>query len=56
MKVRITVTVDINPWVWAFEYGLPADDKPAIREDVRTHLTEGVSEHLRALELGEVVR
>ena len=43
MKVRVTVTLDVDPVKWAWEYGLanvecgdtPAEQRNDVREDVK---------------------
>lgn len=37
MKIRITVTLDINPDAWESNYGINRDE---LREDVRSHYAE----------------
>jgi hypothetical protein len=39
MKIRISFTVDIDPEVWALEYGL---DPSEVRADVQTYIAESV--------------
>lgn len=36
MRVRLTVTVEVDPAEWAAEYGTDSSAK-AVREDVRTY-------------------
>jgi hypothetical protein len=42
MRVRLTVTLDIDPEVWSTEYGVEA---ARIRDDVRHHLANVMHEH-----------
>jgi hypothetical protein len=44
MKVRVNMTVEIDPEVWAIEYGLDPNDKKAIREDVKNYIINGIHE------------
>jgi hypothetical protein len=46
MKVRITVTVDINPEAWTTDYGITG--QTAIRDDVREWAINLVTEQLRS--------
>jgi hypothetical protein len=46
MKVRITVTVDIDPEAWTTDYGVT--DQTAIRDDVREWATNLVTEQLQS--------
>ena len=47
MKIKIEITLDINPEVWTLEYGVAG--AKAIREDVRAYAVSGVTEHFRDL-------
>lgn len=49
MKVRIQVTIDVNPEDWAVEFGL---DRGDVRSDVQTYFDLLIHEHLEALGLG----
>jgi hypothetical protein len=42
VKIALTVTLDVDPEVWASEYGLSRDD---VRADVQAHLMNTVYEH-----------
>jgi hypothetical protein len=44
MKVRMVVTLDIDPEVWAAEYGTAATSR-AVRDDALSHLRNTVHEH-----------
>lgn len=49
MRIALSVTLDIDPEVWANEYGLDAD-RPgglarAVRDDVRAHVANTMHEH-----------
>ena len=48
MKIRISFTVDIDPEVWALEYGL---DRSEVRADVQTYIAESVRQDLASREL-----
>jgi hypothetical protein len=48
MKIALTVTLDVDPEVWAAEYGLdagPAGLAQTVRDDARAHLANTVHEH-----------
>lgn len=49
MKVRVTVTVDIDAESWDLNYGIPADRPDAIRADVREYVQNLVTQHLHDL-------
>lgn len=44
IKVRLTVTVEIDPQAWADEYGMDAKAVPAIQEDVRDHIVNAIQQ------------
>lgn len=44
MRVRIVMTVEVDPEVWAYEYGLDPSLKREIAEDVRNYFVNGVQE------------
>jgi len=49
MRIALTVTLDVDPEVWANEYGLDTD-RPgglarAVRDDVRAHVADAMYEH-----------
>lgn len=44
MKVRLNVTLDVDPQVWAAEYGIAATSR-AVRDDVLAHFRNTVHEH-----------
>ena len=44
MKVRISLTVDIDPDAWTMNYGVEGAE--AIRKDVREYVTHGVYDGL----------
>jgi hypothetical protein len=44
MKVKIEMTVEVNPTAWANEYGLDPSYLKGIREDVRNYFINGVHE------------
>ena len=44
MKIAMTVTLDVDPEVWASEYGTAATSR-AVRDDVLSHLRNAVHEH-----------
>ena len=49
MKIKIEMTVDIDPADWELNYGIDAKDAKAIREDVREslkHITHGHLEQI----------
>ena len=48
MKVAVQVTVDIDVDAYCTEYGLDRDE---VRETVRLHVRNDVTEHLRGLGL-----
>lgn len=41
MKVRLTVTVEVDPSAWADEYGC---ERSEVREDVRSYFTDGIGQ------------
>lgn len=49
MKIALTITLDVNPQVWADKYGLdttlPGGLARAVRDDARHHLANTVHEH-----------
>lgn len=48
MKIALIVTLDVDPEVWAAEYGLgagPAGLAQTVRDDARAHLRNTVHEH-----------
>jgi hypothetical protein len=50
MKVKITLTVDIDPAAWDLNYGTGTSAKD-IREDVKSHCEGTVLQHLDDLGL-----
>ena len=48
MKVRITLTLDVDEKAWALEYGVSVNE---VRKDVQTYVTEAVRADLIAREL-----
>lgn len=46
MKVRVTVTVDVDPEAWIAEYGV---ERAEVRADVARHVAATVDAHLGAL-------
>lgn len=44
MKVRVTVTLDIDQEAWALTYGLEAKDVTAIRQDVVRWVTHTITD------------
>lgn len=44
MRVRIEMTVEVDPEVWATEYCLAADNKRAVADDVRNYYINSVHE------------
>lgn len=44
MKIKITATVDIDPDVWALEFGLKRTE---VRKDVQEHLANMIYEYCR---------
>lgn len=42
MRVRLTVTLDIDEEAWETEYGIDAD---RVRDDVRSHLHNALHSH-----------
>lgn len=42
MRIRLIVTLDVDPDVWAAEYGIPAAQ---VRDDVRSHVANTMHEH-----------
>ncbi|ARX83576.1 hypothetical protein SMD44_02998 [Streptomyces alboflavus] len=47
MKVRITLTVTVNPDEWATEYGVPRED---VRADVKDYIGHAVADSYPAAE------
>jgi len=45
MRVKIEVTLDIDPEAWTLAYGVSGAQE--IREDVRAYALNGVVEHFR---------
>lgn len=50
MKVRVTISLDIDPEAWTRNYGVEGDK--AIREDVRVYVEHLIAEHLREMGTG----
>lgn len=50
MKVRITLTVDIDPEAWDMNYGT-GTDPAAVRADVKTYVEGTVHEQLRQVDV-----
>lgn len=48
MKVRVTMTVDIDPEAWDLNYGT-GTDAAAVREDVRTYIENGARDQLETV-------
>ncbi len=48
MKVRVTVTLDVDADAWATEYGLNLED---VRADVKEHAAHSLTGHFAALGL-----
>lgn len=48
MKVKVTVTVDIDVAAWTEAYGI---DRTEVPQDVRAYIANGATEHLRDLGL-----
>lgn len=46
MKIRFELTIDIDERDWEANYGVDANDKAAIREDVREALKHVIYAHL----------
>jgi hypothetical protein len=42
MKVRVEITVEVDPKEWAEEYSMTDASAKAVREDVRGYVLEGV--------------
>lgn len=38
MKIRIEMTVEVDPQAWELTYGIPADDTKQLRADVKSYL------------------
>lgn len=47
MKIKIEVTLDIDPEIWTLSYGVAGAKE--IREDVRAYAVNGITEHFRDL-------
>jgi len=37
MKVRVAITVDVDPDAWEREYGIDKTDRTTLRDDVRSY-------------------
>jgi hypothetical protein len=46
MRVRVSVTVDIDPQTWALEYGVPLQD---VRGDVKQYVQQLVMDQLESV-------
>ena len=46
MKVRVTLTVELDERDWAEAYGFDPADKALIRQDIRVDVVEIVRSHL----------
>ena len=53
MKVRISLTVDIDPEAWERNYGLDARETAAMREDVRAYCIDTIREQLEIVGVGK---
>jgi hypothetical protein len=51
MKIRLVVTVDVDPQVWAEEYCIHPEE---VREDVRRYFTNQITE-ATAMDIGGTV-
>lgn len=51
MKIKIAVTLDIDPKQWALAYGEDETDLPAIRESVKCYFEHGCLEQADGLGL-----
>lgn len=49
MKVRVEITLDIDTEAWSLEYGV--EGASAIREDVKTHVTQSTLAHFSGMGL-----
>ena len=57
MKVRITLTVEVNPDTWEQTYGVDKTNRKALREDVVAYCLGSISESAAANEGAmEIVR
>lgn len=48
MKVRLTMTVEVDPEAWATEYGI---DLKEVRKDVQGYFSSYAQEHINGLGL-----
>lgn len=53
IKVRIAVTVEVDPAEWAYEY---ACERSEVREDVRSYFTDLISQAPAISDAGLTVR
>lgn len=51
MRIRVTVSVDVDDQAWADEYGM---DRRDVRDDVRRYITKAIDSQLSDLGLGQV--
>ena len=49
MKVRVTVTVEIDPQAWALNYGIPLSE---VRDDVKDSVAYTAQAHLDDIGVG----
>ena len=50
MKVKVSVTIDINPQTWALMYGI--EDASEIRADVKEAVTHAVHAYIEGIGAG----
>jgi len=53
MKIKITLSMDVDPEQWSLIYGI---DRDCVREDVRDYVLNQVSQSTGVLESGADVR
>ena len=56
MRVRVTVTIDVDPADWAEAYGFDPDDRALIRQDVKSDMYEAVVGHFVRVGIPATVR
>ena len=49
MRVRVTVTVDVDPVAWERDYGVDQHDRAALRADVKSYCYGSIAESAAAL-------
>ena len=58
MKIKINVTVEVDPEAWALDFGLdytvPVERKRLVREDVQSYFDSFCQEQVDALSLAPV--